>query len=116
MCDIFGNKCYEQKMLKLQMDYQTECGCYPGCNSFQYTPLLEEKSPKESDNINLINIKRSNFLQKKKWDIETPGDWSDHSFLKNHARDKFLTRYVLDFFKGILNTPSNVLVVFIQEI
>ena len=99
ICDIFGNKCYEQKMLTLEIDYQTECGCYPGCNSYQYTPVLEDENMKESESSELLNINRVSFNKEKG---ETPGDWSDLSFLKSVARAKYLTRYVLDFFKGIL--------------
>ena len=59
-------------MLQIGMDYLKKCGCYPGCNSLQYTPVLAEENPKETENLNLLNIER--WAQNKGLDTdEIPG-------------------------------------------
>ena len=73
--------------------------------------MLEDIAPKEKQTRDLLNIERLSVGQKgwdyaKSLDIETPGNWIDYFFLQEGARDKFLTRYILDFFKGKMSQFS----------
>ena len=94
MCDLLGNKCYEQTMLTTQIDFETECNCYPGCEDIKYVPVFPagKDAPDE--------IKKNDLLLLQKDHFESPSTWNNASFLKKTKRDKFLTRYILDYFKG----------------
>ena len=94
MCDVLGNKCYEQRMLTAQIDYKNDCDCFTGCNDIRYIPVLDGRAegPEEVSKPDMLKLFRIGS--------ESPADWNNHSFLQSGSRDKFLTRYVLGYFHG----------------
>ena len=58
MCDVLGNKCYEQRMLTAQIDYKNDCGCYTGCNDIRYIPLLDggAQGPEEVSKPDMLKL------------------------------------------------------------
>ena len=84
---------------------QLECDCQPDCHAFKYEAYIDTNSPTESSNHDLLNIERVSsgvhgFDSRIMWDIETPGNWMDNNFLMRNGRAKFLTNFLLEWFKG----------------
>ena len=53
VCNIFGNKCYEQKMLQANMELNfattaeiPDCNCYSDCNAVKYYHMFPENNYK----------------------------------------------------------------------
>ena len=61
ICNLFGNKCYEQKMLQINegLDFESEhpdCDCYPPC---QYSSIL---NPVENKVFKFLKLYWRNHL------------------------------------------------------
>ena len=88
------------------IESELDCDCHPDCNTFKYTAETNGENAEERSNPKLLDIERvaadgsEGFNININWDIETPGYWTSSNFLADHNRDKFLFRYLLDWFKG----------------
>ena len=51
-------------------------------------------------NIERFSYGESGFNDTIQWDIETPANWLSEEFLARNYRNKFLTKFLLDWFKG----------------
>ena len=103
VCNLFGNKCYEQKLLlmNVKLDFTDQsnppCGCYPNCEETNYIPYLDKNGGSNTlrpiMNKILLDLKYPNFI---------PGgpDWLNDSFVVEQRKDKFMFPYVRDIFLG----------------
>ncbi len=102
-CDLFGHKCYEQKMLQINddLDFTDEnnppCGCFPNCEETEYIPYLDKNG-----GSNELTVQKNKILL----DLEFPdyllggSDWLNDDFVQQHGKDKFLLPYLRDIFLG----------------
>ncbi len=104
-CDLFGHKCYEQKMLQINDDLDftdknaPPCQCFPNCEETEYIPQLDNNG-----GSNVLKVQKNKMLL----DLNFPdyllggADWLNDDFVQQHEKDKFLLPYLRDIFLGKL--------------
>ena len=98
ICNIFGNKCYEQALASTNevLDFTNldspACNCYPDCEATDYIPGVgnEDRTVTEKQNQNLVDLTKNPYL-----------DWGNDSQIKEFGKDKFLFPYVRDAVLGM---------------